>query len=219
MLLSCGLQRTQYSTVILASLHRWRDFNDFSALIEKYYLCNIISSLTYDVQCIVQWPRLWWSCSWTCKRNTAVVWYKLQWDRLMLFTPFRWSSSLSVIECWRNLSSFSWPIYLQVLACWRSPQSTRGNRRAGTRSWGSCPICCSWSPSWPGNLSLNCLSGNNPSSLVSILTSVIPRKSIHQLVAVMDPRTTQGDSLLHLSVSKSNTLKTQVPEDKPTIHL
>ena len=26
----------------------------------------------------------------------------------------------------------------------------------------------------------------------------------------MDPRTTQGDSLLHLSVSKSNTLKTQV---------
>jgi len=28
-------------------------------------------------------------------------------------------------------------------------------------------------------------------------------------VAVMDPRTTQGDSLLHLSVSKSNTLKTQ----------
>lgn len=35
------------------------------------------------------------------------------------------------------------------------------------------------------------------------------RKSIHQLVSVMDPRTTQGDSLLHLSVSKSNTLKTQ----------
>ena len=39
---------------------------------------------------------------------------------------------------------------------------------------------------------------------------LISRKSIHQLVAVMDPRTTQGDSLLHLSVSKSNTLKTQV---------
>ena len=39
---------------------------------------------------------------------------------------------------------------------------------------------------------------------------LIFRKSIHQLVAVMDPRTTQGDSLLHLSVSKSNTLKTQV---------
>ena len=41
-------------------------------------------------------------------------------------------------------------------------------------------------------------------------TYLILRKSIHQLVAVMDPRTTQGDSLLHLSVSKSNTLKTQV---------
>lgn len=35
------------------------------------------------------------------------------------------------------------------------------------------------------------------------------RKNIHHLVNVMDPRTTQGDSLLHLSVSKSNTLKTQ----------
>ena len=34
----------------------------------------------------------------------------------------------------------------------------------------------------------------------------------------MDPRTTQGDSLLHLSVSKSNTLKTQVLKDKLTIH-
>ena len=33
----------------------------------------------------------------------------------------------------------------------------------------------------------------------------------------MDPRTTQGDSLLHLSVSKSNTLKTQVPKDKISI--
>ena len=42
------------------------------------------------------------------------------------------------------------------------------------------------------------------------LIKLILRKSIHQLVAVMDPRTTQGDSLLHLSVSKSNTLKTQV---------
>jgi len=41
------------------------------------------------------------------------------------------------------------------------------------------------------------------------VTEMPLRKSIHQLVAVMDPRTTQGDSLLHLSVSKSNTLKTQ----------
>ena len=45
---------------------------------------------------------------------------------------------------------------------------------------------------------------------ILIFTYFMPRKSIHQLVAVMDPRTTQGDSLLHLSVSKSNTLKTQV---------
>ena len=44
---------------------------------------------------------------------------------------------------------------------------------------------------------------------------LISRKSIHQLVAVMDPRTTQGDSLLHLSVSKSNTLKTQVCKCAP----
>ena len=35
------------------------------------------------------------------------------------------------------------------------------------------------------------------------------RKKIHRLVHVMDPRTTQGDSLLHLAVSKSNSLKTQ----------
>jgi len=33
------------------------------------------------------------------------------------------------------------------------------------------------------------------------------RKKIHRLVHVMDPRTTQGDSLLHLAVSKSNSLK------------
>ena len=46
--------------------------------------------------------------------------------------------------------------------------------------------------------------------LILNFTYLILRKSIHQLVAVMDPRTTQGDSLLHLSVSKSNTLKTQV---------
>ena len=51
-------------------------------------------------------------------------------------------------------------------------------------------------------------SGRASSIMVFILW--ILRKSIHQLVAVMDPRTTQGDSLLHLSVSKSNTLKTQV---------
>ena len=54
------------------------------------------------------------------------------------------------------------------------------------------------------------LSFNSPTFKIILLTSYIPRKSIHQLVAVMDPRTTQGDSLLHLSVSKSNTLKTQV---------
>ena len=42
-----------------------------------------------------------------------------------------------------------------------------------------------------------------------LFTPFIPRKSIHQLVAVMDPRTTQGDSLLHMAVSKSNSLKTQ----------
>merc|ERR1712088_859761 len=35
------------------------------------------------------------------------------------------------------------------------------------------------------------------------------RKKIHRLVHLMDPRTTQGDSLLHLAVSKSNSLKTQ----------
>lgn len=35
------------------------------------------------------------------------------------------------------------------------------------------------------------------------------RRDIHRLVKIMDPRTTQGDSLLHLAVSKSNTLKTQ----------
>merc|ERR1711874_575831 len=33
------------------------------------------------------------------------------------------------------------------------------------------------------------------------------RKKIHRLVHVMDPRTTQGDSLLHLAVSKSNSLE------------
>ena len=35
------------------------------------------------------------------------------------------------------------------------------------------------------------------------------RRRIHRLVHTMDPRTTQGDSLLHLAVSKSNSLKTQ----------
>jgi len=35
------------------------------------------------------------------------------------------------------------------------------------------------------------------------------RKKVHRLVHIMDPRTTHGDSLLHLSVSKSNTLRTQ----------
>ena len=54
----------------------------------------------------------------------------------------------------------------------------------------------------------------HPSLLITrksiLIFILISRKSIHQLVAVMDPRTTQGDSLLHLSVSKRNTLKTQV---------
>ena len=53
-------------------------------------------------------------------------------------------------------------------------------------------------------------------TLSFILFSIL-RKSIHQLVAVMDPRTTQGDSLLHLSVSKSNTLKTQVCKNRVLI--
>lgn len=35
------------------------------------------------------------------------------------------------------------------------------------------------------------------------------KKKIHKLVLGMDPRTTQGDSLLHLAVSKNNSLKTQ----------
>jgi len=35
------------------------------------------------------------------------------------------------------------------------------------------------------------------------------RKRVHRLVHIMDPRTILGDSLLHLSVSKSNTLRTQ----------
>ena len=41
------------------------------------------------------------------------------------------------------------------------------------------------------------------------LTELPLRKKIHRLVHLMDPRTTQGDSLLHLAVSKSNSLKTQ----------
>jgi len=35
------------------------------------------------------------------------------------------------------------------------------------------------------------------------------RKKIHKLVVVMDPRNTQGDTLLHLAASKYNSLKTQ----------
>ena len=35
------------------------------------------------------------------------------------------------------------------------------------------------------------------------------RRRIHTVVHVVDPRTTAGDSLLHLSVMKNNTLKTQ----------
>ena len=35
------------------------------------------------------------------------------------------------------------------------------------------------------------------------------RRRIHTVVRVVDPRTTAGDSLLHLSVMKNNTLKTQ----------
>jgi len=35
------------------------------------------------------------------------------------------------------------------------------------------------------------------------------RRKIHRLVHVLDPRTTHGDSLLHLAVSKTNSLKTQ----------
>jgi ankyrin repeat protein len=35
------------------------------------------------------------------------------------------------------------------------------------------------------------------------------RQRIHNIVHLVDPRTTSGDSLLHLSVAKNNTLKTQ----------
>ena len=35
------------------------------------------------------------------------------------------------------------------------------------------------------------------------------RRRIHTVVRVVDPRTTAGDSLQHLSVMKNNTLKTQ----------
>lgn len=35
------------------------------------------------------------------------------------------------------------------------------------------------------------------------------RRRIHNIVHVVDPRTTSGDSLLHLSVMKNNTLKSQ----------
>ena len=36
------------------------------------------------------------------------------------------------------------------------------------------------------------------------------RRRVHSIVVTMDPRTTLGDSLLHLAVARNNTLKSQV---------
>lgn len=41
------------------------------------------------------------------------------------------------------------------------------------------------------------------------VTELPLRKRIHRLVHIMDPRSTQGDSMLHLAVSRSNSLRTQ----------
>ena len=35
------------------------------------------------------------------------------------------------------------------------------------------------------------------------------RRRVHSIVVTMDPRTTLGDSLLHLAVARNNTLKSQ----------
>ncbi len=51
--------------------------------------------------------------------------------------------------------------------------------------------------------------------MISLLTSIfllfqlLIRRRIHAIVHGIDPRTTGGDSLLHLSVMKNNTLKSQ----------
>ena len=36
------------------------------------------------------------------------------------------------------------------------------------------------------------------------------RRRVHSIVVTMDPRTTLGDTLLHLAVARNNTLKSQV---------
>jgi ankyrin repeat protein len=51
---------------------------------------------------------------------------------------------------------------------------------------------------------VTCLHSNEDEDYITEI-----RRRIHTVVRVVDPRTTAGDSLLHLSVMKNNTLKTQ----------
>ena len=51
---------------------------------------------------------------------------------------------------------------------------------------------------------VTCLHSNEDENYITEI-----RRRIHTVVRVVDPRTTAGDSLLHLSVMKNNTLKTQ----------
>ena len=81
-------QRTQYSTVILASLHRWINQTN-----DHYFVFQIINlwSIGPSEQMIRELSiRLWWSSSWTCKRNIAAVRYKPLSGLQTWSTPSRW---------------------------------------------------------------------------------------------------------------------------------
>ena len=198
------------------------------------------------------WRRLWWSSSWTCKRNTAAVRYKPLSGPQTWSTPFRWfilhSRSKAFLKHFTILIIFQLLLadlpssagLLEIAPVYKRQQESWDkvlNRMAAILSYWVSPylviflyqlfqvlrilshlllLVTQLAREPVTELPLRywtiptLLSSNSLPFKMILSTSFIPRKSIHQLVAVMDPRTTQGDSLLHLSVSKSNTLKTQV---------
>ena len=242
-------QRTQYSTVILASLHRWINQTN-----DHYFVFQIINlwSIGPSKQMIRELSiRLWWSSSWTCKRNTAAVRYKPLSGLQTWSTPFRWfilhSRSKAFLKHFTILIIFQLLLadlpssagLLEIAPVYKRQQESWDkvlNRMAAILSYWVSPfrviflyqlfqvlrilshlllLVTQLAREPVTELPLRywtipTLLSSNSLPFMILFTFFIPRKSIHQLVAVMDPRTTQGDSLLHLSVSKSNTLKTQV---------
>ena len=191
MLWNWELQRTQYSTVILASLHRWINQTN-----DHYFVFQIINlwSIGPSEQMIRELSiRLWWSSSWTCKRNTAAVRYKPLSGPQTWSTPFRWfilhSRSKAFLKHFTILIIFQLLLadlpssagLLEIAPVYKRQQESWDkvfNRMAAIlsywvspfcvifytnyfRSWESSPTCCCWSPSWPESLLQSCHSGDD----------------------------------------------------------